>query len=63
MLYGAHFEPNTGTENKDPITAIATKPAVTVNFFMFVFFISNFAFLTMILHFKFFVECQVQKKS
>lgn len=30
---GAHFEPNTGKENKLPTTATAAKIAVTVNFF------------------------------
>ena len=32
---GAHFEPNTGNENRLPTTAIAAKIAVTVNFFKF----------------------------
>ena len=35
---GAHFEPNTGKENKLPTTATAAKIAVTVNFFKLEFF-------------------------
>ena len=35
---GAHFEPNTGNENRLPTTAIAAKIAVIVNFLILVLF-------------------------
>ena len=41
---GAHFEPNTGKENKLPTTATAAKIAVTVNFFKLDFFILSSSF-------------------
>lgn len=36
---GAHFEPNTGIENSEPITAIAANNAVSVSFFKLIFVI------------------------
>ena len=50
---GAHFEPNTGKENKLPTTATAAKIAVTVNFFKLNFFIlSSFPRICHIPHSK-----------